>query len=306
MRRNRVLGTTLLAVLAVAGLSAGQVVPGTYAAPAFRAQAVSAANRLTSAILTPPGALQEAVDTGVTPYQVALSWSPAGIGNGYEIDRGDDSSGTCGSFVAVGTSVAPSFVDTTAASNYSYCYQIMTRLQSGGSIWTSSFVVDPQLSVYTGLIAESWGWTNAGSALTIDAGDTLTITFNTLVDSSLLSTGRANLCARGSGRLDLWERSARGSCRAGQLGYVTGASFSGTGRVSESNTDWVWSTITVDGVAKSTVTLTVTTNSGVTYSSSGQNQVLKLSRGGRVRSLNGSLLPTVSCPNCTPASTTNP
>ncbi|MGH7863082.1 MAG: hypothetical protein ACREOS_12695 [Candidatus Dormibacteraceae bacterium] len=306
MRRNRVLGTALLAVLAVAGLSAGQVVPGTYAAPAFRAQTVSAANRLTSAVLAPPGALQEAVDTSATPYQVALSWSPAGVGNGYEIDRADDSSGTCGGFVAVGTSVGPSFVDTTAASNYSYCYQIMTRLQSGGSIWTSSFVVDPQVGVYTGLMAESWGWTNAGSALTIDAGDTLTITFNTLVDPSRLSTGRANLCARGSGRLDLWERSVRGSCKTGQLGYVTGASFSSTGRVSESDTDWVWSTITVDGVAKSTVTLTVTTNSGVTYASAGQSQVLQLSRGGRVRSLNGSLRPTVSCAICTPASITNP
>lgn len=305
MRPDRGLTAFLLVAMVLAGLAAGQFVHGTYSAPVFTAQAVNPGNNMNNEVLTAPSALQEAVDTSTAPYHVALAWTAATTGNGYVIDRALNSAGTCGAYTQVGTSTVASYLDTSGSNGSAYCYRIMTELTSGGSTWTSSFVTNPVTNAYTGFIAESWGWTNGGTALTIDTGDTLTVTFNTLVNVGALGTGRANLCAKGS-TLELWETRKNGACSSGRLGTLSGATFSSTGRVSESDTNWVWSTITVNGVAKSTVTLTVSTNSGVSYSSSGQLETLTPSTSGSLVSQYGGLLPTTSCAFCTPTSTTNP
>ena len=123
---------------------------------------------------------------------VALSWAAGQNGNGYNIvGAAVASSAACTSATlsAVGTSATLSYTDSRYTPQGSwYCYETQTAYSS----WTSAS--NPRAAVQLGAFASSIVAANGGTAGQLDAGDTLTITFNQAIDPTTSATAANTAC----------------------------------------------------------------------------------------------------------------
>jgi hypothetical protein len=266
--RQAVLAIVILAALVLA-LSSGTV-GSTFAL--FNGETQNAGTSFAGGWIDPPAALT-ATAAG---YDVALAWTPGTHGpvtgqKLYGVDNTTSSSCTSVTYAPIGTLAAATtaaYTDSsrgTAANNGNwFCYQLVS---TSATVWTAP----TNQAVQLGLVATGIAIANVGTNNSINANDTITITFNQ--QTNLPASGTTKVCVLTAGKIIIGATSGGSSCASGDGysgGVITGVTI-GSNRVYQSSTFTTTATapwrltITLVGTGTSTYsgTATLTPASGI-------------------------------------------
>jgi hypothetical protein len=199
-------------------------------------------------------------------YDVALGWTPGTHGpvtgqqlNG--VNNGTNASCTGAGYLGVSTlsSSAATYTDSNRGSTINgnwFCYQLIS---TSATIWTAQATQALQV----GLVTTSIAIANVGTNNSVNAGDTITLTFNQ--KTNFPASGATKICVRTVGKIILGDTTGGASCAdadAYNIGVITGVAI-GTARTYGS------SSYTTSTVAPWTMTITVGGSNTSTYSGTG-------------------------------------
>jgi hypothetical protein len=157
-----------------------------------------------------------AAPTGLTGaasgHNVNLSWTAGTNGSGYAIAAAANGTSTncaAASFSALTTTAGTSVTDTGRFSPQGTieCYRVTTTFGT----WSSQ-TGNPTVAVRLGVVAQSIAIANGGTAGRLDAGDTLTITFNQAITTASGPVTGNNVCTNTSGTIMLGVTGTGGTC----------------------------------------------------------------------------------------------
>jgi hypothetical protein len=216
--RQAAVALACLSAIAIA-LSTGAV-GSTFAV--FNAETQNAGSSFAGGWIDPPGSL------AVTPsgYDVGFSWTPGAhppmTGQTLQgFDNGTSSSCTGAVYATIATlaSATATYTDSNrgaAANGDWYCYQLVS---TSASNWTAQ----ASKALQVGLAATGVSLANGGTNNSIDAGDTITLTFNQ--QTNLGASGTTKVCVVSPGTIVLGDVTGGSSCGAGDgasIGKLTG------------------------------------------------------------------------------------
>jgi hypothetical protein len=229
------------AALAIVILSASALVLGsgtvgdTFAL--FNGETQNAGASFAGGWIDPPATLT-ATASG---YDVALAWTPGTHGpvtgqTLYGVDNTTSSNCTGAAHTLIGPLAAATtavYTDSsrgTAANNGNwFCYRLVS---TSATVWTAQANQALQL----GLVATGITIANVGTDNSINANDTITITFNQR--TNLPASGTAKVCVLTAGKIIIGDTAGGSSCASGDGytgGVITGVTI-GTNRVYQSST----------------------------------------------------------------------
>jgi hypothetical protein len=255
--RQAAVALACLSAIAIA-LSTG-VVGSTFAV--FNGETQNAASSFAGGWIDPPASLT------VTPsgYDVGFSWTPGAHPpmTGQTLKGADNgTSSTCSgagyATIATVTAATAAYTDSNrgaAANGDWFCYQLIS---TSASNWTAQ--ANKVLQV--GLAATGVSLANGGTNNSIDAGDTITLTFNQ--QTNLGASGTTKVCVVSPGTIILGDTAGGNSCAANDgasIGKLTGAA-AGSSQLYRN------STFTTSGSAPWTLTVKLVGSGSATYSGS--------------------------------------
>jgi hypothetical protein len=203
----------------------------------FNAQTANAADTYAFTALYAPSALT-ATPSG---HDVSLSWSAGTNGSGYAVlgvNNGASSNCSGASFASVGTAAGTSYTDTgryTPQGTW-FCYLVKTTY----GVWTS-VNSNPTAAAQLGVVATTVAAANGGSAGALDAGDTITVTFNQPIATGTGPSGTNTVCAVNGATIMLGSTTTSGNCATSEavnLGTLTGGNSNRNARF---NATYAWS-----------------------------------------------------------------
>lgn len=195
-------------------------------------------------------------------YDVALGWTPGTHGpvtsqqlNG--VDNGTNSNCTGASYGPVTslTSAAAAYTDANRGSTLNghwYCYQLISN---SATVWNAQATQKLQVGLLTTGIAIA----NVGTNNTINANDTVTLTFNQ--KTNLAASGTTKVCVM-PGKIIFGDTAGGNACASGDgytVGVITGPTIVGSQVYRNS-------TFTTTGTSPFTMTITLVGGGTATYS----------------------------------------
>lgn len=203
--------------------------------------------------------------TTASGYDVALAWTPGTHGpvtgqqlNG--VDNLTNSNCTGAAYALISTLPAAATATYTDASRGTvanngnwFCYQLVS---TSATVWTAQM---PQV-LQLGLVTSGITLANVGTNNSINANDTITLTFNQRTNKP--ASGTIKVCILTSGKIILGDTTGGTTCATGDgfdIGTITGVTI-GTNRVSTT------STFTTTTVAPWRMTITLLGTVTSTYS----------------------------------------
>jgi hypothetical protein len=174
-------------------------------------------------------------------HNVNLSWTAGTNGSGYGVAaaaNGTSTSCTAASFAALTTTAGTSVTDTGRFSPQGTieCYRVTTTYGT----WSSQ-TGNPTVAVRLGVVAQSIAIANGGTAGRLDAGDTITITFNQTITTASGPVAGDNVCTSTGGTIMLGVTGTGGTCStatATTVGTLTSLTIN---RVARYDTTFAWS-----------------------------------------------------------------
>jgi hypothetical protein len=222
--------TTVIAAFAV-------LLAGSATAFAAFSKTTAAAQSVSSRNLGAASALTGAA----SGHNVNLSWTAGTNGSGYAVAaaaNGTSTSCTAASFAALTTTAGTSVTDTGRFSPQGTieCYRVTTTYGT----WSSQ-TGNPTVAVRLGVVAQSIAIANGGTAGRLDAGDTITITFNQTITTASGPVAGDNVCTSTGGTIMLGVTGTGGTCStatATTVGTLTSLTIN---RVARYDTTFAWS-----------------------------------------------------------------
>jgi hypothetical protein len=199
-------------------------------------------------------------------YDVALGWTPGTHGpvtgqqlNG--VNNGTNPNCTGAGYLPVSTlsSSAAAYADSNRGSSINgnwFCYQLVS---TSATVWTAQATHALQV----GLATTGISLANSGTNNSVNAGDTITLTFNQ--KTNFPASGTTKICVRQNGRIIIGDTVGGGAC-ADNDGYNVGVI---TGVTIGTNRPYGSSTYTTSASAPWTMTITVGGSNTSTYSGTG-------------------------------------
>jgi hypothetical protein len=225
----------------------------------FNGETQNAASSFAGGWIDAPSALT----AGASGYDVALGWTPGTHGpvtgqtlNGVDNGTNSNCTGAAYAFVATLGSAIATYTDSSrgnAGNNGNwFCYQLVS---TSATVWTAQGTQSLQL----GLVATGITIANVGTNNSINANDTITISFNQRTNRP--ASGTAKVCAFTSGLIIIGDTTGGAACNTGDgynLGTISGVTV-GSNRVYQN------STYTTTTVSPWTTTVTIVGGSASTY-----------------------------------------
>jgi hypothetical protein len=231
---------TLLRPALLVGVVAGAILGSVGVAHATFSSTRTEAQSVSTRSLTAPTSLT-ATPSG---RNVALSWSAGTGGSGYAISgvaNGTSSSCTAATFSTLAATASTSYSDPLRYTPQGtwYCYKVATSYGT----WTSQ-ASNPTAAAQLGVVAATVAITNGGTAVRIDSGDKVVVTFNQPITTSTGPSGSDNVCTTTGGTIALGSTGSGSTCSTSGLdlgtlaGYAVGANsrFAATRAWSAGNT----------------------------------------------------------------------
>jgi len=212
-----------------------------------------------------------ALTSTATGYNVALAWTPGNHGpitaqtlNG--VDNGTSSNCTGAAYAFLATLAAPPTATYTDASRGSaannghwFCYQLVSAT---ATTWNAAATQSLQL----GLVTSGMAIANVGTNNSINANDTITLTFNQRTNLAASGTTKVCVIAGSPGKVIIGDTAGGASCATGDgftVGVITGATIVG-------NQVYRFSTFTTTTAsAPWTMAITLVGGGTATYSGTG-------------------------------------
>jgi hypothetical protein len=198
-----------------------------------------------------------------TGYDVSLGWTPGTHGpvtgqqlNGVNNGTSSNCAGAGYSAASTLSSAAATFTDSNRGSTINgnwFCYQL---LSTSATVWTAQATQ----SLQVGLATTGISLANVGTNNSVNAGDTITLTFNQR--TNLPASGSGKICVRQSGKIIVGDTSGGGGC-ADNDGYDVGVI---TGVTIGSNRSYGSSTFTTSSSAPWTMAIAIGGTGTSTYS----------------------------------------
>jgi len=274
-------------------LSAG-VVGSTSAV--FNGETQNAGSTFAGGWIDPPTSLT-ATASG---YTVNLGWTAGTHGpvTGQQLNGVDNSTnancigavlGPVTTLGAAATAYADSAEGSLATDGDWFCYQLVS---TSASSWTAQATQQLQLGLVTTRIAIA----NVGTSGTINANDTITLTFNQ--QTNLAASGTTKVCVVSPGTIIIGDTAGGNSCASNNgytVGTITGVTIGG-------NQVYRNSTFTTTSVSPYTMTITLVGGGTTTYSGTATftpSATLK-----SAATLNQATMCTTSASTCRPTTTT--
>jgi hypothetical protein len=250
-----------IVVLGAVGLALGNgIVGSTFGL--FNGETQNAASSFAGGWVDAPSALT-ATASG---YDVGLAWTPGTHGpvtgqtlNG--VDNNTNSNCTGAAYALIATmplATTATYTDSSrgsAANNgHWFCYQLVS---TSATVWTAP---TPQV-LQLGLVTSAITITNHGTNNSIDATDTIMLTFNQRTNKA--ASGTTKVCVLTSGKIILGDTTGGAACATGDgfnIGTITGVTI-GTNRVYQNSTF-----TTTTAAAPWTMTITLVGAGASTYS----------------------------------------
>lgn len=258
---RRVVRVSVLLIALSLGLGYFRV-GGTFAL--WQGEATNTGSAFAAGWIGPPTGLGTPTPSG---YGASLSWTPGTHGpvtgqEVYGVDGGTGSSASCGTYTLLTTLASASttaYTDagTSAANGHWWCYEIVS---TSATAWTASAAFTP---IRVGLIPSTVALANGtGTSGTIDAGDTITVTFNQTVGTV---SGSTNVCTfSGSGVILIGDTGCGAATDSYTIGKLSGLTLGGTADVAATvSSTGAQITVSVTGTgptASGTGTLTASTS----------------------------------------------
>jgi hypothetical protein len=263
------------AVLAAAALLLGNGIVGTTTA-LFNGETKNAGSGFAAGWVDPP----TAASASALGYDMSLAWTPGTHGpvtgqQLYGVNNGTSSNCTGAAYGLLATMALATTATYTDASRGTlatdgnwYCYQL---LSTSATVWTAPLSL---AAVQLGLVTTAVAITNVGTAGTIQANDTIKLTFNQRTN---VGTGNVRVCAF-SGTKTILIGDSTGACTAATDAYSV-AKLTTPATIS-ANLSYAASTVTRTTVAPWTMTITLvgagtaTTGASPTWTLTGSASIL--------------------------------
>jgi hypothetical protein len=237
--------------LAVVALVLGSTLAGRSLA-SFNGQTGNPGNRYAFTALYAPSSLT-ATPSG---HDVGLGWTAGSNGSGYQVlgvNNGTSSNCSSVSYASVASTAGTTYSDTGRSTPQGtwFCYQVKTSY----GVWTS-VNNNPSTAAQLGVAAATVTAANGGNSGKLDAGDTITITFNQPITPGTGPASTDTVCAVNGTTIQLASTTTSGNCAAAEtvdLGTLTGGNSNKNARFSAS---YAWS----NGNKTLTVTIGTRTN----------------------------------------------
>jgi hypothetical protein len=235
-------------------------------------------------------------------YDVALAWTPGTHGpvtgqKLYGVDNTTSSNCTGAAYALIGTlasATTAAYTDssrgTTVNNGNWFCYQLVS---TSATAWTAQTNQVLQL----GLVATGLTLANTGTDNSINAGDTITITFNQR--TNLPATGTTKVCVLSVGKIIIGDAAAGTSCASGDPysgGVITGVTI---------GSDQVYASSTYTSTATAPWKLTVTLVGAGTATYSGTATLTPSSSILSAATTHQAAMCTAAAATCRPTTTTH-
>ncbi len=208
--------------------------------------------------------------TTASGFDVALAWTPGTHGpvtgqQLFGVDNTTNSNCTGAAYSLLTTlpsAATATFTDssrgTVANNGHWFCYQLVS---TSASTWTAQTPQVLQLGLVTSIIALA----NVGTNNSINASDTITLTFNQRTNLAASGTTKVCVIAGAPGKVIIGDTAGGNACATGDgftVGVITGATIG-------ANQVYRFSTFTTTAVAPWTMTTTLVGGGTATYSGTG-------------------------------------